>query len=373
VSNLDVPKGWSLKTLNDLFEISAGGDWNTEAFTKDRDGSHIYAVVANALQVGAVQGWSSYFTKPGKSLTVTGRGDVGKAVFRSEPYVPIVRLLSLIPRGVDSARFFSEFINSYVVFPMESTGVPQLTAPQIRPLEVLCPPVREQVAIECVLADLGDFSTSLERLIAKKRDIKQGMMQELLTGRTRLPGFTERWADKTLGNVAHIKTGSRNNQDKQDGGLYPFFVRSATVERINSYSYDTEAILVPGEGGIGSIFHYINDRFEVHQRVYKISDFKGVDGKFIYYHMRHFFGAHAMEGSVKATVDSLRLPTFCSFHMHLPQELDEQRAITEVLTDIDIEIVTLERRLASASAVKTGMMQELLTGRTRLPVPEAVA
>jgi type I restriction enzyme S subunit len=174
--------------------------------------------------------------------------------------------------------------------------------------------------------------------------------------------------------VTRIKTGSRNNQDKKNSGQYPFFVRSAKVERIDSYSYDCEAILVPGEGGIGSIFHYINGKFEVHQRVYVINDFATeVLGKFIYYYMAQFFGNHALEHSVKATVDSLRLPTFQSFLINIPTDVAEQRALVEALDDISCQIERLEQRLAKAKAVKQGMMQELLTGRTRLPAGEAMS
>ena len=105
---------------------------------------------------------------------------------------------------------------------------------------------------------------------------------------------------KRLGEIAHIKAGGRNNQDKNDDGKYPFFVRSAIVERINSYSFDGEAILVPGEGGIGSIFHYIKGRFDFHQRVYMINRFvEDVCGKFVYYSMALQFGDHAMQNTVK--------------------------------------------------------------------------
>ena len=226
----------------------------------------------------------------------------------------------------------------------------------------------EQNAIAAALDDVNGLISTLERLIAKKQAIKQGMMQQLLTGRTRLPGFTASWTEQRLGDVARIKTGSRNNQDKKSGGKFPFFVRSATVERIDSYSYDCEAILIPGEGGIGSIFHYINGKFEVHQRVYKISDFSNdAVGRFIYYYMRQYFGAHAMENSVKATVDSLRLPTFKNFPVQLPSS-DEQDAIVSVLDDAERELSTLHQRLSTARAIKIGMMQQLLTGRTRLPV-----
>lgn len=240
-------------------------------------------------------------------------------------------------------------------------------------IKLRVPRVEEQTRIADALTDTNDLIAALERTIAKKQAIKQGMMQQLLTGKTRLPGFTEPWAKRTLGEVARIKTGARNNQDKTAGGRYPFFVRSATVERINSYSSDCEAILVPGEGGIGSIFHYIDGKFEVHQRVYKISDFApDVRGKFIYHFMRQYFGAHAMENSVKATVDSLRLPTFKNFELQLPS-LDEQQAIVDALDDAEAELMSLQGRLEKARSIKTGMMQELLTGRTRLPVAEGAA
>ena len=182
-----------------------------------------------------------------------------------------------------------------------------------------------------------------------------------------MPGFSGEWVEKTLGKISHIKTGSRNNQDKVEDGEYPFYVRSQSVKRIDTYSYDEEAILIPGEGGIGTIFHYINGKFEVHQRVYKISSFsEGVLGKFIFLKMKHEFYEHAMTNSVKATVDSLRLPTFQEFEICLPPTLNEQKAIAQILSDMNAEINQLETKKEKYQAIKQGMMQELLTGKTRL-------
>ena len=212
-----------------------------------------------------------------------------------------------------------------------------------------------------------DLLNALEALIAKKRAIKQATMQQLLTGKTRLPGFSGAWETKRLGELAHIKTGGRNNEDKVKNGEYPFFVRSAIVERINSYCFDGEAILVPGEGGIGSIFHYINGRFDCHQRVYMINRFvDDVCGKLIYYSMVLQFGSHAMQNTVKATVDSLRLPTFKNFSFSMPKDIAEQQAIASVLSNMDSEIDALEQRRDKTRAIKQGMMQQLLTGRVRL-------
>lgn len=229
------------------------------------------------------------------------------------------------------------------------------------------PTMVEQEAIAEALSDADSLIESLEQLIAKKRQIKQGAMQELLTGKRRLPGFGGEWKSRRLGEIALIKTGSRNNEDKVEDGEYPFFVRSATVERINSYSYECEAILVPGEGGIGNIFHYVKGRFDAHQRVYVIRQFSSeMSGKFVYFYMSEKFGPHAMQNTVKATVDSLRLPTFQNFEIVVPPTAEEQTAIATTFSDMDAEIAALETKLTKARQIKQGMMQELLTGRIRL-------
>lgn len=247
------------------------------------------------------------------------------------------------------------------------TSIAHLPKDKFEVLPLPKPSLAEQQAIAEALSDADALIEGLERLIAKKRLIKQGAMQELLTGKRRLPGFSGEWEEHKLGEVARIATGSRNNQDKDPMGDFPFFVRSDNVERIRTWSYDCEAILVPGEGRIGEIFHYINGKFDVHQRVYCISGFtEDVSGRFIHTILRQFFGKHAMTNTVKATVDSLRRPTFTEFSFLCPPSLAEQHAIAAVLTDMDAELQALQTRLEKARQVKEGMMQNLLTGRIRL-------
>ena len=225
----------------------------------------------------------------------------------------------------------------------------------------------EQQAIAEALSDIDALIAALDKKIAKKRLIKQGAMQQLLTGKKRLADFSEKWVSKKLGDISHIKTGKRNGDEQVKNGKYPFFVRSNIVARIDSYSFDGEAILVPGEGGIGAIFHYVNGKFDYHQRVYKISDFANVIyGKYVYYYMQRYFGEYAHSLSVKATVDSLRLPTFEKFNIVLPNNLEEQQAIATILSDMDKEIADLETRRDKYKLIKSGMMQKLLTGQIRL-------
>lgn len=242
-----------------------------------------------------------------------------------------------------------------------TSTIPDLNHRDFYSIPIPLPPTKaEQTAIATALSDADALINSLEKLIAKKRNIKQGAMQQLLKPK-------EGWEVRKLGEIAEIYTGKKNNQDKVENGVYPFFVRSQTIERIDSYSFDGEAILIPGEGNIGKIFHYINGKFDYHQRVYKVSDFKeGYFGKYIYRYISEYFGRHAMENSVKATVDSLRLPTFQVFEIPFPPTYKEQVEIATILSDMDAEIQALETKLEKYRNIKVGMMQNLLTGKIRL-------
>jgi type I restriction enzyme S subunit len=312
-------------------------------------------------------------------IVLTTRGTLGNfAVYLDDIKFEHIRINSgmVILRNrseSNSIRFQYEMLRSHVLrHQIErisfGSAQPQLTVGGINDLLIPLPrTLAEQETIAGALSDADAWIESLEQLIGKKRQIKQGAMQELLTGKRRLPGFSGQWEKKRLGDVANVKTGSKNNEDKVEDGEFPFFVRSDTVERINTFSHDCEAILVPGEGRIGDIFHYISGRFDVHQRVYAITRFvETVSPRFLYFYLKKSFGVWAMQNTVKATVDSLRLPTFTCFEMKLPSSLQEQTAIATVLSDMDTEIGSLESKLAKAREIKQGMMQELLTGKIRL-------
>ena len=229
--------------------------------------------------------------RPGDLLVCEG-GEIGRAAIWDEP-IPECYYQKALHRLRPTRRYDVYLMMSllqlwastgYLANYVTQTSIAHLPKDKFEIVPLPVPPPDEQRAITEALSDVDELLGSLEKLIAKKRAIKQAAMQQLLTGMTRLTGCNREWETRLLGDVAHIKTGSRNNQDKADGGQYPFFVRSATVERIDSYTYEGEAILVPGEGNIGGILHYVNGRFDVHQRVYQISRFStDVWGKFIYY------------------------------------------------------------------------------------------
>lgn len=174
------------------------------------------------------------------------------------------------------------------------------------------------------------------------------------------------WENVKLENLMRIETGSRNTEDKIDGGRYPFFVRSQDIERINSYAYDCEAVLTAGDGvGTGKVFHHINGKFDAHQRVYVMSQFNGIEGKYFYYYFSRYFSDEVSKYTAKSSVDSVRRAMIADMKIPLP-ELSEQRRIATALSDADRYIAALEKLITKKRNLKQGAMQDLLTGKRRL-------
>jgi len=146
------------------------------------------------------------------------------------------------------------------------------------------------------------------------------------------------------------------------------FVRSQQVERINSFSFDGEAVLTAGDGvGTGKIFHYIKGKCDIHQRVYRISDFRDdVSGYYFYLFFSTNFYNRIMQMTAKSSVDSVRREMIARMLIALPPKA-EQEAIAEALSDADALIESLEALIAKKRAIKQGAMQDLLSGRKRLP------
>lgn len=149
------------------------------------------------------------------------------------------------------------------------------------------------------------------------------------------------WGTKRLRYLCDVTTGNRDTVDATDEGAYPFYVRSQEVLKIDSFSADCdEAVLTPGEGDIGRIFHYATGRFDFHQRVYMMTNFRGITGRFFFYYLGSLFAAVTQDGSKKTTVDSLRMPVFKNFVLTVPSIL-HQKAITRHLDGATARIDTL--------------------------------
>ena len=191
--------------------------------------------------------------------------------------------------------------------------------------------------------------------------IKQGYKQ------TELGLIPDDWDVDKIQNHANITTGAKNTQDRIVDGKFPFFVRSQKIEKINTYSYDGEAILTAGDGvGTGKVFHYINGKFDFHQRVYSISDFDNrLDGYFFYLYFSSHFLARIMSMTAKSSVDSVRRDMIAEMLIPLPQK-KEQIDISAIIKDIVELIETINKTIEKKKNIKQGAIQELLSGKRRL-------
>ena len=226
--------------------------------------------------------------------------------------------------------------------------------------------LEEQKRIGDFIEEFDNLITLQQRKLDHLKEQKKGLLQKMFPKKgekvpeIRFPGFTDDWEMRKLGEITQIKTGSSDLQDAVEDGKYPFFVRSENIEHSNRYIFEGEAILIPGEGRLGEIYHYINGKFDYHQRVYKISNFadSNTNGKYILYFMEKNFKQHALKFTVKATVDSLRLPMLTEFNILLPS-LSEQEKISVFFTSFDNLITLHQRKLDHLKEQKKGLLQQM--------------
>ena len=174
--------------------------------------------------------------------------------------------------------------------------------------------------------------------------------------RIRFKGFEGEWKERRIGDICNVSTGKSNTQDKVDDGKFPFYVRSPHIEKSNKYLYDEEAVLTVGDGvGTGKVFHYVNGKYDLHQRVYRLYDFKGVNALCFYYYFSQKFYKRVMAMTAKSSVDSVRLDFISEMHLPFPS-LPEQRAIASYFTSLDAQIAASTSRLSSLKQIKAASL-----------------
>lgn len=254
-----------------------------------------------------------------------------------------------------------------------SSTMVKITKGTLEKTPLLIPSLLEQQKIAQILSTWDKAITTSEQLLANSQQQKKGLMQQLLTGKKRLLDksgvrFSEEWKEILLGDISKITTGSSNRQDSHLNGKYTFFDRSEDIRTSDTYLFDCEAVIVPGEGQ-DFVPKYFSGKFDLHQRTYAVIDFPSCHGKFLFYTI-HYFRSHFLSQAVGSTVKSLRLPMFQKMKLILPTK-EEQQKIASTLSAADREIETLQQQLAHLKQEKKALMQQLLTGKRRVKLEDA--
>lgn len=209
--------------------------------------------------------------------------------------------------------------------------------------------------------DADSLIARTERLIAKKQAIKRGMMQELLTGRTRLPGYTGEWEQARLGDVLAVRHGRSQHEVEVASGMYPILATGGQIGWTDTPIYSKPSVLIGRKGTIDRP-QFQDSPFWTVDTLFYTEIASQVDPKFLYYVFLTVDWRSMNEASGVPSLSSSRVEGVA---VSLPH-VDEQREIRSILDEADAEITALSARLAKARIIKEGMMQQLLTGRVRL-------
>lgn len=279
-------------------------------------------------------------------------------------------------------RKYSEILaNKYC----QGTKQKSYTSNIVKLLPIVCPPsIKEQASIATALSDVDSLISALTKKIEKKKAIKQGLMQQLLTGKKRLPGFGEKWVEIELGQHSIMNSGGTPSTANPEyyGGKIPFLSIN-DITNAGKFIYETEKTIT--EEGLknssarlfkkGTIMYAMyasvgkcaitKIRISCSQAILGINVDSTLDADFLYYYLVSIQDDVLNYGQT-GTQTNLSKQIISSFILNVPSSKAEQTAIANILSDCDSEIVALEEKRDKYKEIKQGMMQQLLTGKIRL-------
>lgn len=235
----------------------------------------------------------------------------------------------------------------------------------IEKLELHLPPLSEQNRIVSVLETWDKAIEKLSKKIEVKKQIKKGLMQDLLTGKKRLKGFSDKWEVILLGDVCKIKTGKKDVNQGNPSGIYPFFTCAKDHTYSDDYSFDTEAILIAGNGEVGNCQYY-KGKFEAYQRTYVLSDFTK-DVHYLFAYLNYFFQNTIDSQKQMGAMPYIKLGMLQEYEIRIPKLKEEQTAIAKIINTADNEIQALEKKLHIIKDQKKYLLNNLITGTIRTP------
>ena len=360
-----IPEGWSVKTLENCFSFSAGGDVDKDCFSFTQDEAHPYPIYANALTNQGLYGYSSKYKIAVECITITGRGDIGKVFYRKGYFTPIVRLITAIPKQGIDAKFMS-FSCSRIYFYNETTGVPQLTVPQVQKYKLMVPPLPEQEKIAGILSCWDDGIEKLSALIEKKKIQKKALMQQLLTGKHRLKGFSTPWHEVKLGNIADLYQPQTISQSDLELDGYPVYGANGLIGYYHKFNHETWQIMITCRGSTCGTVNRTSGKSWItgNAMVVNVDNYK--DNKlFLFFKLLNENFLSIVSGSGQPQI--VRTP-LAKWKLYIPTDLAEQKAIAEILSKADEEIELLNKKLEAFKQEKKALMQQLLTGKIRVKV-----
>ena len=293
------------------------------------------------------------------SILITKDGTLGKvalvqgldkpATLNAGVFNVVIRNEKIVDNGYLYQYLKAPFLLNYVAQTATGGTIKHLNQSILVDFPVSMPSKGEQELIGDAFLRLDNLITLHQRKLDALKKIKSALLEKMFpkngsnVPEIRFTGFTEAWEQRKVNELCKIGTGKSNTQDQVPNGFYPFYIRSDVPVRSNKYLYDCEAVITIGDGNIGKVFHYVNGKFDLHQRCYKMTEFQDIWGKYFYYFFSTKFYNRAVKMTAKATVDSVRLEMISEMDVSKPIQINEQRKISDLFTTID-NLITLHQR-----------------------------
>lgn len=379
----DYPK-WKVNKLGELFVVSAGGDIDKNNVRSIKTQEFCYPVFANALKNNGLYGYSNTYKIDGESFTITGRGDVGVAVSRHCNYTPIVRLLVCQPLHNENVDFFAECFNKTRVY-IESTGVPQLTSPQVKNIKVTYPSLPEQEKI-------ADFLTSYDRMIDVQsqrveamKTRKKGLLQKIFSKEIRFkddkgqdyPEWDSRKLSDVCDGFSSGQTPTSTNESYYNGDI-PWLnsgelnrgIITTTQKKITLAGQKAanlkllpkgtflmaitglEADQVCGNCGILGIESTVN------QSCMYLFPRKNLNTMFLFQWYINYGKRLAKKYCQGTKQQSYNAEIVKNLDISIPS-IPEQQKIANFMTAVDTQIEVEEKRLETMKTIKKGLLQQM--------------
>ncbi|MDF9434777.1 restriction endonuclease subunit S [Chromohalobacter israelensis] len=368
-----IPEGWDVVSIGELARTYSGGTPSTAR--PEYYGGDIPWITSSDLNRRAIRNVEGRITKKGigkSSAKMVEAGTLIVALYGATAGVSAITniraainqaVLAIVTRSYETKLLLNilSFNKDEYVEKLTQGGQPNLSGTLVRSIKVPAPPIEEQRAIATALSDADALIESLDRLIAKKRAIKQAAMQQLLTGQTRLPGFTGEWETKRLGELLTVRYGRNQSEIEKYDGRYPILATGGEIGRTDTPLYERPSVLIGRKGTINEP-RFMDSPFWTVDTLFYTEIHEAANPRFMFYIFTKIPWRDYNEAS---GVPSLNGKTIEAIQVFVP-DIKEQTAIATVLSDMDTEIEALERRCNKARQIKQGMMQQLLTGRVRL-------
>lgn len=379
-----IPEEWEVKSLHHLTTLMTNGfvGTATSAYVEDDNGiTYIqgYNVQENGFNLHGVKRVSQLFhsqnqkssLRDGDLLTIQ-TGDVGvTAVVPPELAGSNCHalIISRLDKRASAPGFYCQYLNSErgrAQLKEIETGstMKHINVGDMRYLLLPSPPLPEQHTIAAALGDVDALITGLDQLIAKKRDIKQAAMQRLLTGKQRLPGFRGDWDKRKLSDISAMKSGEGITSESIDSfSTYPCYGGNGLRGFTTRFTHDGNYALIGRQGALCGNVYGVKGKFFASEHAVVVTASPRIDIQWLTAVLAQMNLNQYSESSAQP---GLSVAKILELSVAIPPTVAEQTAIAAVLSDMDAEIEALEKRLEKTRALKQGMMQELLTGKTRL-------